>query len=166
MRPADHPEFFRRAPPEGRSRESTIRLDAGGRFWHDGKLVAHPGLAKALHTWIARHPDNGRPILNNGYDWTYFAYEDAPYLVQTVRVLPDQILLGLSDGTEEPLVPAGARVGAGNALYVQVKARTPGGPFEAKLTPHAQTSLSPALVETDDGGVGIRIGDVLAPVRM
>ena len=43
MRPADHPEFFRLPAPEGRSRESTIVLDAEGRFHHDGELVEHPG---------------------------------------------------------------------------------------------------------------------------
>ena len=35
MKPGDHPEFFRFPAPEGRSRESTIRLDAEGTFHHD-----------------------------------------------------------------------------------------------------------------------------------
>src|SRR5580700_1822488 len=65
MRPADHPDFFRIAPPEGRSRESTIRLDAEGRFFHEGARVEHPRLEAAMHTWIARHPDDGRFILTN-----------------------------------------------------------------------------------------------------
>ena len=63
MRPADHPDFFRLPPPPGRSRESTIRLDADGCFFHDGVPVEHPKLRDALHTWIARHPDDGRYIL-------------------------------------------------------------------------------------------------------
>ena len=70
MKPGDHPEFFRFPAPEGRSRESTIRLDAEGRFHHEGNVVEHPKLAEAFHTWIARHPDDGRYILTNGYDWT------------------------------------------------------------------------------------------------
>src|SRR3954468_18708053 len=67
-----HPDFYRLAPPPGASRESTIRPHAGGRFWHDGDRVSHPALEKALHSWISRHPDDGRLILTNGYDWTYF----------------------------------------------------------------------------------------------
>ena len=65
-KPGDHPEFFRFPAPEGRSRESTIRLDGEGRFFHDDEPVAHPKLAAALHTWIARHPDDGRYILTAG----------------------------------------------------------------------------------------------------
>jgi len=79
MKPGEHPDFYRLAPPPGTSRESTIFLDAEGRFWHDGELVVHPSLESALHTWIARHPDDGRFILTNGYDWTYFRVEDAPF---------------------------------------------------------------------------------------
>ncbi len=70
MKPGDHPEFFRFPAPEGRSRESTIRLDAEGRFWHEGNPVEHPKLAQAMHGWVSRHPDDHRFILTNGYDWT------------------------------------------------------------------------------------------------
>ena len=57
MLPVEHPEFFRRPPPPGQSRESSIRLDADGRFWHAGELVRHPGMQAAFATWIRRHPD-------------------------------------------------------------------------------------------------------------
>ena len=160
MKPSDHPDFYRLAAPEGRSRESTLKLDARGRFWHEGRLVTHPGLAAALHTWIRRHPDDGRFILSNGYDWTYFAVEDAPFFVQRVRADADRVVLVLSDGTEEPFDPATARIGADDALYARVKNTAPGGPYKAKLTPHAQTSLEPLLVPGDRANdrPGIRIG--------
>jgi len=41
VKPGDHPEFFRLAPPPGASRDSTISLDAEGRFFHDGARVEH-----------------------------------------------------------------------------------------------------------------------------
>ncbi len=157
MKPGDHPEFFRFPAPEGRSRESTIRLDARGRFWHDGALVEHAGLAAALHAWIARHPDDGRYILTNGYDWTYFKVDDAPYSVVAVRIEPDRVVLVLSDRTEEPWDPATTRAGQDGALYARVKERAPGGPFEAKFAPFAQASLGPAL-EEHDGAVEAAIG--------
>src|SRR6516162_6749637 len=100
MKPGDHPEFFRLPPPEGRSRESSIRLDAEGRFFHEGRPVAHPKLAQAMHTWIGRHPDDGRFILSNGYDWSYFTVEDAPFFVRALRLEGGQAILALSDGTE------------------------------------------------------------------
>jgi hypothetical protein len=156
MKPSDHPDFYRLPPPEGRSRESTLRLDALGRFWHEGRLVTHPGLAAGLHKWIRRHPDDGRFILSNGYDWTYFAVEDAPFFVRSVRAEPERVVLVLSDGTEEPLDPQTARIGRDDALYVRVKDAAPGGPYEAKFTPHAQTSLEPMLVPGDPPA--LRIG--------
>jgi hypothetical protein len=162
MKPADHPDFFRLPPPDGRSRESTIRLDAQGRFWHEGRQVEHAGVSAALNAWIGRHPDDGRYILTNGYDWTYFTVDDAPYIVRTIRTEPDRIVLVLSDGTEEPFDPETARIGPDEAIYALVKREVPSGPYEAKFTRHAQSSLGPALV--DDDSPSLRIGGRLHTV--
>jgi hypothetical protein len=153
VKPGDHPEFFRFPAPEGRSRESTIRLDAEGRFWHEGNLVEHPKLAQAMHVWVSRHPDDGRYILTNGYDWTYFTVDDAPYFVRSLRITPDAVFLRLSDGAEEPWEPAASRVGQGDALYTRVTPGAPGGPFEAKFTRFAQAELSSILVEPESGAM-------------
>jgi hypothetical protein len=159
VKPGDHPQFFRFPAPEGASRESTIRLDGEGRFFHEGNLVEHPGLAAAMHTWIRRHPDDGRFILSNGYDWTYFTVEDAAYSVKRVAEQGGALWLELSDGTRERWDPRASRVGQGGALYAVVKRSQPGGdqPFEAKFTRHAQTELAPYLVEVD-GRAGARLG--------
>ena len=158
MKPGDHPEFFRFPAPEGRSRESTLRLDGEGRFWHEGHLVEHAGLAAALHTWIGRHPDDGRYILTNGYDWTYFTVDDAPYFVRALRLEPDRVVLRLSDGTEEPWEPESTRAGPDGALYAVVKRGAARGPFEAKFSRHAQASLEPILVPSADGEPAVRVG--------
>jgi hypothetical protein len=154
MKPGDHPDFYRFAPPPGTSRESTIRLDADGKFWHDGDRVDHPALDKALHGWIALHPDNGRFILTNGYDWTYFQVDDVPYAVRSIKVTPEAVTLVLSDESEEPLVPATLRVGKGDALYAKVK----GGKMEARFTRHAQTALAPILHEDQPGKLRLTVG--------
>ncbi len=158
MKPGDHPEFFRFPAPEGRSRESTLRLDGEGRFFHDDALVEHPKLAEALHTWIARHPDDGRFILTNGYDWTYFTVDDVPYFVRSLRITDggpterDAVLV-LSDGTEETLDPSTLTVGPRGDLYLEVKHAAKGGRFRAKLTRFAQTQLAPLLEEEDGRAV-------------
>jgi uncharacterized protein len=158
VKPGEHPEFFRFPAPEGRSRESSIRLDAQGRFWHEGALVTHPGLATALHSWIGRHPDDGRYILTNGYDWTYFTVDDVPYFAESLRVEPNRIALCLSDGTEETWDPGATRIGADGALYTTVKRDARGGPYEAKFTRHAQTSLAPVLESEGNGRTAVKIG--------
>lgn len=159
MRPGDHPEFFRLPPPEGRSRESAIRLDGEGHFWHDGLRVEHVGVAAGLHAWIARHPDTGRYILSNGYDWTYFTVDDAPFVVRSIRVDAGRVALLLSDGSDEAWTPEETRIGADGALYARVKRGAPGGPFEAKFTRHAQTSLAPLLEE--GASPSVRVAGVL-----
>jgi hypothetical protein len=168
LRPGDHPEFFRLAPPEGASRESTIRLDREGRFFHEGILVEHPGLARGMHTWIRRHPDDGRFILSNGYDWVYIAVEDAPFFVRRIEPEEGRIWLELSDGTREPWDLAHSRIGEGGALYAPVKASSEGGPFAAKFTRHAQLALAPLLKQRGDrvavefGGRSVVIGESAA----
>ncbi|HMJ15829.1 MAG TPA: hypothetical protein VK524_30645 [Polyangiaceae bacterium] len=147
MKPGDHPDFFRLPPPPGRSRESSIRLDGVGKFWHDGEPVAHPGMARAFASWIARHPDDGRFILSNGYDWSYFSVDDVPFFVLTLQVAGEDVSVLLSDGSEEPLAADTLQVGSQDALYVRVK----GGSFEARFTPAAQAALAPLLVEGPNG---------------
>lgn len=159
MKPGDHPEFFRFPAPEGRSRESTIRLDGEGRFFHDDEPVEHPKLRDALHTWIARHPDDGRFILTNGYDWTYFIVDDVPFFVRSVEGTDGDATLVLSDGSREPLDPGGVRTNERGELYVKVKSDAEGakkgGPFDAKFTRFAQTQLAPFL-EADGANVVLR----------
>ncbi|MEB2313407.1 MAG: DUF1285 domain-containing protein [Sorangiineae bacterium] len=154
MKPGDHPEFFRLAPPPGRSRESSIRLDADGRFWHEGAPVTHAGMATAFASWIGRHPDDGRFILSNGFDWTYLTVEDAPLFVRGARVAGDSVWLSLSDGSEEPLALETLVVGARDALYARVRE----GALEARFTPAAQLALSPLVVEGEGGAPALVLG--------
>jgi len=146
VRPGDHPDFYRFAPPEGGSRESTIVLDREGRFWHEGERVEHPALERALRTWIARHPDDGRLILTNGYDWCYFRADGAAFVVDALRVEADgNVTLRLFDDTEEALDPATLSMDAEGIVHATVKP----GRFDARFSRHAQTQLAPVLVEGD-----------------
>lgn len=146
MKPGDHPEFFRFAPPPGTSRESTIRLARDGMFFHDGDPVEHRALAKALASWVARHPDDGRFILTNGYDWTYFLVEDAPFHVDSLDAASDPPRLTLADDSVEPFDPSTACVGEDGVVYCRVRE----GAFEARFSRHAQTQLAPLLVESGE----------------
>ncbi len=161
MKPGDHPEFFRLAPPPGASRESTIRIDREGRFWHEGNRVEHPALEQALRTWIARHPDDGRPILTNGYDWCYFQVDDAPFRVDALRIEGDLVTLVLFDGSEEPLDPATLSLGEDEVVYARVRA----GGLEARFSRHAQTQLAPLLVQDDPPTLAVAGREVALAAR-
>ena len=159
MKPGDHPEFFRFPAPAGRSRESSIRLDATGRFWHAGDRVGHAGMCRAFAQWIDRHPDDGRFNLSNGYDWTYLTVEDTPMFVQAVGQRAGQLMLILSDGTSEEL---GAPVWSGPDEALRTLVR--GGRLEAKFTPSAQAGLGDALIKTP-AGYALRQQDGDVPIE-
>jgi uncharacterized protein len=165
-------------PPPGRSRESSIRLDYDGQFHHDDEPFVHRGLADAMHTWITRHPDNGRFVLYNGYDWSYFTVDDAPYVVRHLdHTSPPRMVL--SDGTAECLGDEPLWTKADTGLYTLVKRKSAGGPFQGRFSRHAQTELARYLVleshaaeasnqsERDDVGaqkLALRIGDREVPI--
>lgn len=153
VKPGDHPEFYRLPPPAGRSRESGIVLDRQGRFWHHGHPVEHSGVARAFHTWIARHPDDGRFILDNGFDWTYFEVEDVPFLVRAFGMVEGRPTIELSDGSREALDATTLRSGPNQALYVDVKR----GSMTARFTSQATAALGPFLRE-EGGEVVLEVG--------
>jgi uncharacterized protein len=159
VKPSDHPEFFRLPPPEGRSRESSIVLTRGGRFFHDGEPVTHPGMRRAFASWLTRHPDDGRHVLNNGYDWTYLKVEGPARFVDAIRNVDGRPLLVLFDGTEAPLEPTRLRVDSQGALTVDLPLGEP-----AALSGGAQLQLEPWL-EEHDGAVGLRIDGKFSPIR-
>lgn len=108
-----------------------------------------------MHTWIGRHPDDGRYILTNGYDWCYFAVDDVPYFVRSLRDENGDATLVLSDGTEEVLDPPSVTANARGELYTTVKAFQAGAenrPFAAKFSRFAQGQLGPFLESTSEPG--------------
>lgn len=157
MKPGDHPDFFRSPPPPGRSRESTIVLDRTGRFFHEGELVAHRGLAEGFASWISVHPDDGRYILTNGYDWCYFQVEDTPYFVVAVASEGDEVMVELFDGAREALDARTLAVHEDDVLRCRVK----GGRFPARFTRQAQLMLAPLLAED---GLAIVVGNERHPI--
>ena len=156
MRPGDHPEFFRFPAPEGVSRESTIVLDAEGRFWHDGVRVERATMTRAFASWIRRHPDDDRFILSNDYDWTYFTVVAVPFFVERIEFEGDVVRATLFDGSRETLDSTTLRLGPGDRVSCRVKS----GKFEAQLSRSAQLALGEAVFERPDGGLGLRVGNV------
>jgi hypothetical protein len=144
VKPGDHPDFFRFAPPPGTSRESTIVLDRRGELWHEGERIERGPLSRALHRWIAVHPDDGRFILTNGYDWCYFTVEDTPYFVEAISS-DDAPILTLSDQSTEPLDPDDVYADDEGALYTRVKGRR----HWARFGRHAEAELARLLAEDE-----------------
>lgn len=130
-----------------RLRQSGLTLDREGRWWHQGEIVSHQGLANAFHRWLDRL-DDGRFIIRlDEKRYAYVDVEDAPYVVRVLSLSRDAIVLQLSDGSRESLCADTLAAGADDALYCRVK----DGRFEARFSRTAHFRLAELVVETAEG---------------
>jgi hypothetical protein len=144
-----------------RFRQTGIRLDREGRFWHEGEEVTHPGFRRALLRWLDRLED-GRPILR--LDETRYAYvdvEDAELLAVSARWAGERAILVLSDESEEELDPTTLELGEGGALYCRVRR----GVLTARILTPAYYVLAERIVETAPGVFALRAAGMLHAIR-
>lgn len=144
--------------PPGFSRETTIRRDAAGQWFHDGEPVVNEQVARAFDRWIDR-ADDGRYILRNDVNWAYVEIEGAPFFVRSVDPGAVGVTLFLSDQRTEALDPTTVRAADDGRIFCRVR----GGAFEAEFTRKATLQLEP-LVEEDDEGVYLNVNGVKARV--
>lgn len=137
---------------QGFSRETTIRRDAQGRWFHDDQPLEHEGLTRAFDRWIERAED-GRYCLKNDINWAYVTLEGPPYFVRSVAIGPGgQVELALSNDRREPLRPQTLRLGEDGALYCDVG----DGTLPARFDRHATSQLE-ALIGEDERGVFVEV---------
>jgi hypothetical protein len=144
-----------------RLRQSGIRLDADGRFWHEGAEVTHAGMRAAFFRWLDRNPppDNRYVLRLDDKRFVYLEVDDAPFVVRSLRWQGERARAVISDGSEETLDFATLQCTKKGA-YVQVKGR-----FQARLSAAAWSALGERLVERDGAvwleaaGGPYRIGD-------
>jgi hypothetical protein len=144
-------------------RQTGIRIDREGELVHEGEPVRHHGLRAALFRWLDRLPDGGRHILR--LDSERFAYvdvDDTPLVARAARVAAGgQVLLALSDGSEEPLDPATLTMDGAGILRCLVRA----GRLEARLTTAAAATLADLITEDGAGGATLVLVGARYPIR-
>ena len=149
-----------------RVRRSGIKVDRQGRFWHEGEQIVHQGLRQALFRWLDRlPPPESRYILRlDAQRFAYLDVEDTPLVATSLRWQgagpQEQALLGLQDGSEEPLDPATVTVDGEGILRCLVRA----GRIEVRL----DTAAAAALAEKIEGPAGERVllvGGRREPIR-
>ncbi len=143
-----------------RLRQTGIRLDREGRFWHEGAEVTHRGFRLALLRWLDRL-DDGRPILRlDEKRYAYVDVEDADLLALSARWDGDRAILRLNDESEAELDYASLTVGAGHALYCRAR----GGRLTARITTPAHQVLA-ARIEEAGPGFALRAAGGLHAIR-
>jgi hypothetical protein len=115
-------------------------------------------MTRAFLGWIDLHPDDGRYVLTNGYDWTYVTVEDVPFLITGLAADPKGFRGTLNDGTSEILRGPLWRDARG-ALHAQVKQ----GRFPARFSRQCQAGLGDFLCRRG-GGWLLRLGDAELPI--
>ena len=133
-------------------RQSGIRLDGEGRFWHEGAEVTHGGLRAALWRWLDRNSD-GRWVLR--LDERRFVWldvdGDVPHVVRSARWAGDRAIVRLADDSEEPLDYATVELRDGKP-YCRVK----NGRFPARVSTLAWNTLAERIDDGKLAGVPIK----------
>ncbi len=119
-------------------------------FWHEGGRVTHPRLYRALLRGVAFAESEGVFIVRLGHFRGQIQVEDTPFWVATYD--PEQGVIGLTDGSEEPLAAETLSVDPDDALRCTVKSR-----FPARFTRAGQAHLLNSL-DVRDGTLALRAG--------
>ena len=124
-------------------RQSGIRLDGDGRFWHEGQEVTHAGLRAAFFRWLDRNPD-GRWVLRlDEKRFVWLDVDDAPFVVRSARWDGGRAVGRLSDDREVALALPTLHE-RGGQRYVTLERG-----FEARLSTAAWNALAERMVERD-----------------
>lgn len=136
------------ANPPTFTRETTIRRDREGQWFHDGVRVENEAVARAFDRWVDVAED-GRTILRNSVNWAYVEIEGPPLFVVRVHRVDGQLSLQLSDGTRETLPAEAELFDEAGILVTKVRRQTMKAAFSRK----AMMDVVPLLEEADSGAV-------------
>jgi hypothetical protein len=136
---------------QGRTRETQIRRDGGGRWFNGDDPITHPHLIRSFDGWIDRAED-GRFCLSNAINWAYVTIEGPAYFVRDVAPSPDGLDLLLSGDRREPLDPDSLRQGPDGVLWCTVR----NGRCPACFDTHALVKMSEWIAE-DHQGVFVQV---------
>ena len=142
-------------------RSIDLRLDAEGRWFHDGEPFLHAGLIAVFSRGIDVLPGTGEPILRVGTHWCHIRCDDTPFVVRAVRVAAEALSLTLNTEAVVYCRPEALRVNDAGLLYAEL------GPHRrARFGRGAQAAMADLLVteETAATGVAVVLGQSRTPL--
>jgi hypothetical protein len=148
-------------PPEliEKLRQTGIRLDREGRFWHEGQEITHKRFRKTLLRWLDVLPD-GRPVLRlDGDRYAYVDVDDALLIVTGLRWEGDRAFVSLNDGSEEELAYDTLSQGKDHTLYCLVRGKR----ILARVATQAYYHLANRIEEAGDDFV-LNANSALHPI--
>ena len=119
-------------------RQTGLRLDRNGQFWHEGAIVSHRGIRAALLRWLDTL-DDGRSVFRlDPKRYAYVDVEDAHLLATSALWQGNHLWLVLNDGSQEELDYGTLVVDDNDAMYCRVR----GNRLRARLTPDASATVA------------------------
>ena len=131
---------------------TTLFLSKDGEWFHEGVQITHERIIEQLNRNIHREGDDY--FVSIGWERCKVIIEDAPYMVKGVREEGDNLILELSDFTEEKLDPENIQIGKNNVPYTLVKETKD----RARFTRPAYYQMTRYLVEAADGMMALKVG--------
>jgi hypothetical protein len=139
---------------------SKIRFGRDGVWYADDQPIENKRIARLFSRHVRRRAEGGYELVV-GPERAAIEVDDTPYVVVSVSEAPPLLLLGLNDGTWEPLDPASLEIGAGNVLYCSVKRATE----RARFLRPAYYQIAPYVGETASGSFALRVGGTEYAIR-
>jgi len=133
----DHAAFLERV------RNSGIRIDREGQLWHEGQTIDHGGLRAALFRWLDRNPDGKYVFRLDEKRFANVEVADTPIVARSARWEGEALMLGLSDGSEEPLDRGTLTIDGAGVMRCLVR----GGRLEARISTSAAVVLAERIEE-------------------
>lgn len=146
------PEVVKRFLRSGAPLES-IRLDAQGRWTHEGLDFENPQIVALFNRSVSRTP-GGTWVLSIP-PFTYpIEVEDTGFFVDRVDLDTSPPTVSISDGTTEPLDARTLRYLPHGRLYCRVK----GGAFDARFKRAAYYAMAETIEDSEQGWMFVHGG--------
>jgi hypothetical protein len=127
-----------------------LKLDRGGRIWHDDAEVTHPRLKQALLRWLDVRDDDHRDIVRlDDKRYAYVDVEDAHLRATSARWDGERCMVLWDDGAEEELAYAHLREAGDHALYTRARA----GRLRGRIAGPAHQTVTRRLAAAGSGFV-------------
>ena len=136
-----------------------LSVDRDGVWRHEGIEITHERTWKMFSRTLDRD-DQGKYFLRIGHEFAYVQVEDAPLIVDALRLVDGVVRLTLKDETHEELDPDTLYLTAENVPYCTVR----DGKMPAKFSRTAYYELAEFIREEGDGFV-LDLGETTHPIR-
>jgi uncharacterized protein len=134
---------------------SKLEFRSDGRWYADGELVTHDGLARLFSRYVRRKPSGGYEIWIDERYHADVEIEDTPWVVTAVGTDDrGNLSVELNDGAVEPLDPNSVQVAADHVMYCRVR----DGRERARFLRPAYYQLAKFIEETAPGRFQLRCG--------